>query len=368
MNHRNLGVSFVLAIGIVSGAQERVQAAVLPPDLPHSFESGNNYLAEWGLTSDGLLAMRLSAETTGWVGIGFSEDRSMPQSDIVTGAAASDGSFSYVQDRFATGRFEPAIDAQQDIEVLSATHVDGVTSIEFLRPLTSTDTVSDFDLALGPYYLLYAWGGSALSSGRITHHTSRLVSSQPFDFTTAQVIADFPPPIEGDFNRDGVLDVLDIDQLTGVVQAATNDPQFDLNADGLVDDQDRRVWVNDLKGTYFGDSNLDGEFNSTDLVDVLSAGTYEVAIGSSWATGDYDGNGFTDSSDLVAALADGGYEQGPRPATSAVPEPGGTLLLSLGLFAFNARRRRNTGRCLVSTASASMNNTFGIDRRPGGET
>ena len=41
----------------------------------------------------------------------------------------------------------------------------------------------------------------------------------------------------------------------------------------------------------------------------------------------------TNSTDLVIALSDGGYEQGPRAAVSAVPEPGGPLLLILGMIA-----------------------------------
>jgi hypothetical protein len=48
-----------------------------------------------------------------------------------------------------------------------------------------------------------------------------------------------------------------------------------------------------------------------------------------WSTGDFNGDGRANSTDLVAALADGGYEQGPRAAVSAVPEPSAFLLLSV---------------------------------------
>ena len=70
----------------------------------------------------------------------------------------------------------------------------------------------------------------------------------------------------GDFSTDGSLDVADLDRLTRKVREGTDKIAFDLNEDGLVNAEDRRVWIEDLKNTYFGDSNLDGEFSSADLV------------------------------------------------------------------------------------------------------
>jgi hypothetical protein len=51
-----------------------------------------------------------------------------------------------------------------------------------------------------------------------------------------------------------------------------------------------------------GDAKLDAEFNSTDPV---SVGTYEVDVASVWSTGDFNGDARTNSTDLVAAFADG---------------------------------------------------------------
>jgi hypothetical protein len=76
------------------------------------------------------------------------------------------------------------------------------------------------------------------------------------------------------------------------------------------------------------------------LVDVLASGTYEADVPSGWTTGDFNGDGRTDSSDLVAALADGGYETGPRAAVGAVPEPSTVVLLLIGCLAAGCRRRR----------------------------
>ena len=97
--------------------------------------------------------------------------------------------------------------------------------------------------------------------------------------------------------------------------------------------------MKDLRNTWIGDANLDGEFNSGDLVSVLAAGTYETGAAAVWSTGDFNGDGLTNTSDLVSALSDGGYELGPRAAVAAVPEPASALPLALGLVAF-ARFRR----------------------------
>jgi hypothetical protein len=107
-----------------------------------------------------------------------------------------------------------------------------------------------------------------------------------------------------------------------------------------VNETDIGAWVNDLFNSWIGDADLDGQFNSSDLVTVLASGTYEANVDSVWTTGDFNGDGRTNSSDLVSALAGGGYESGPRAATAAVPEPaaGGLLASALALLAVGARR------------------------------
>ena len=148
----------------------------------------------------------------------------------------------------------------------------------------------------------------------------------------------------GDFDGNGVLDVADINALTAVVIAGTNDPGFDLNNDSLVTDDDRTVWVDELKGTFFGDSNLDGEFNSTDFVVVFTTQEYEdgIANNSTWGTGDWNGDGEFDSSDFVRAFISGGYEKGPRTATIVVPESNAYtfVLAAIGCLAGMRRGRR----------------------------
>jgi hypothetical protein len=64
-------------------------------------------------------------------------------------------------------------------------------------------------------------------------------------------------------------------------------------------------------GRIPGDSNLDGIFNSSDLVLVFTAGQYEDAIpgNSTFATGDWNGDGDFTTSDLVLAFQYGAYSQ-----------------------------------------------------------
>jgi hypothetical protein len=145
--------------------------------------------------------------------------------------------------------------------------------------------------------------------------------------------------IPGDYNHNGTLDAADIDDMTIQTAGGTHPAAYDLNGDALVNDGDIKVWVGDLFHSWIGDANLDGQFNSSDLVTVLATGTYEVDVNSVWSTGDFNGDGRTNSSDLVVALADGGYEQGPRAALGAVPEPASFIILMAGLISMAIRRR-----------------------------
>ena len=148
--------------------------------------------------------------------------------------------------------------------------------------------------------------------------------------------------VKGDVNGDGVCNAADIDAIAEAVRTGDMDLKYDLDGNGAVEAADRTHLITELKNTYVGDSNLDGEFSSSDFVAVFGAGEYEDAtVGNSgWADGDWNGDGDFTSGDFVAAFSDGGYEKGPRPAAQ-VPEPSTAPLLLLGIFsAIVVLRRR----------------------------
>ncbi len=144
----------------------------------------------------------------------------------------------------------------------------------------------------------------------------------------------------GDFNANGQLDVDDLNRLLQATVAGFSS-QFDLNGDGRLDQADRSRWVVDLRRTWFGDANLDGQFSTGDLLLVFQAGKFETAAMALWQEGDWDGDLRFSTGDLVTAFQDAGFEKGPRvarpAATAAVPEPMGGLGWLLGAWLVSAR-------------------------------
>ena len=141
----------------------------------------------------------------------------------------------------------------------------------------------------------------------------------------------------GDYNSDGVLDVDDLDLQADAIESG--DLAFDENDDGVVNREDRKIWVKEYKKTWVGDATLDGEFTSSDFVTVFTAGKYEKDVEANWAEGDWDGDKRFATADFVFAFSDGGYEQGPVPGAQAVPEPSALCLLLLGLGSLLGRSR-----------------------------
>ncbi|MCA9149353.1 MAG: dockerin type I repeat-containing protein [Planctomycetales bacterium] len=74
--------------------------------------------------------------------------------------------------------------------------------------------------------------------------------------------------------------------------------------------RDERTIVSTWVDIAYGDVNLDGHFNSSDLVRIFQAGEYEDDIvgNSTWRTGDWNGDGDFTTQDLVIAFANRGYE------------------------------------------------------------
>ena len=147
-----------------------------------------------------------------------------------------------------------------------------------------------------------------------------------------------------DFDGDGTLGIGDILLLQSEINVGNNDLRFDVNGDTIVDkgDVDFLVGHESNLNTYIGDANLDGEFNSGDLVEVFTAGEYEHAVegNATWATGDWNSDGKFDSSDFVVAFTDGGYEVGPK-NIAAVPEPSGVALGTIGCGVVLQHRRKS---------------------------
>jgi hypothetical protein len=173
-------------------------------------------------------------------------------------------------------------------------------------------------------------------------------------FVAATQLRPLTAETAGDFNGDGLLGIDDLTRLSTEIAAGNTDAQYDLDQSGLVDLHDRQHWVTELKQTWIGDTDLDGLFDSTDLILVLAAGEYEDATAgnSGWSTGDWDGNGDFESSDLSAALSDGGYQAGFRAAVSAVPEPASCVMLVMALtgIASHLRQRATWKRSGAATS------------------
>jgi hypothetical protein len=142
----------------------------------------------------------------------------------------------------------------------------------------------------------------------------------------------------GDFNQNGQLDVADLDVLSNAVRNASSDWNYDLDGNGQLELNDRRVWITQLKGTYIGDSNFDGIFNSSDLVTVFSRGKFEdaVPLNSGWQDGDWNGDGDFTSADFVLAFQEGTYV---AQAVAQVPEPAAASLLLIALACALGRLR-----------------------------
>ena len=193
------------------------------------------------------------------------------------------------------------------------------------------------------------------------HHSSReIVGSYRDEFTlldkngngwtlTSEFeVVESATDVAGDLNYNGELDAHDLNILTQNVVVAPTDGRelsddflrLDMNGDASVDVSDVYHWVTDLKSTWIGDANLDGEFNSTDFIEVFQAGKYETGELARWNEGDWNGDELFDSSDFIAAFQDGGYEMGARAAIAAVPEPSSLLMLMFGMLGIGRIRRR----------------------------
>ena len=162
----------------------------------------------------------------------------------------------------------------------------------------------------------------------------------------AYIVRDLTPivtPVDCDFDDNLVCNIDDLDALMNEVGNGTNNADFDLNNDTVVDDGDRDVWLSDaatengLSAPYLlGDANLDLRVNSMDLNEV---GIAWQSDNHNWSNGNFTG-GSVNAGDLndLAINWQAVHPDAPL-AADAVPEPAGIVMLLIGLLSLASMRR-----------------------------
>ena len=145
--------------------------------------------------------------------------------------------------------------------------------------------------------------------------------------------------------RYGLVGADNIDNLTDHISNHIDSRRGDLNGDEIIDRNDRDYLITEIVGTKVGDANLDGQFDSDDLLAVFKVGEYEddVAGNSGWSDGDWNGDREFDASDLIYAFLDGVNETAQLQVVpeSGVNRPELLLLLIIAAWTRAARERQS---------------------------
>jgi hypothetical protein len=156
------------------------------------------------------------------------------------------------------------------------------------------------DLSPGHYVLRFGrWQFTDLSQNR----TIDQGFSVTFEVVQPLAANEFNFDLDGDGNVDGN----DLALLQEAGRWRETDLKFDLNGDSEVGISDVAFLLQAGLGSRFGDTNLDGQFDSSDLVQIFRHGTFGRRA--TWETGDFTGDGLFDSDDLVLAFQHGTYSK-----------------------------------------------------------
>jgi hypothetical protein len=151
-----------------------VDGLVAPGEYPSKveFEDGL-FSVSWRIDGD-FITMALAGKTTGWVAVGIEPTEFMKDADMIFGWVNPEGK-AFSVDAWSTGAYGPhppdaALGGTNDIASFAGTERDGVTVIEFTRPLDTGDRYDRKIPRSGPVNVLWAVGPSDSFTDR---HASR---------------------------------------------------------------------------------------------------------------------------------------------------------------------------------------------------
>ncbi|MEM7312162.1 MAG: choice-of-anchor B family protein, partial [Planctomycetota bacterium] len=149
--------------------------------------------------------------------------------------------------------------------------------------------------------------------------------------------------VDADFNDDGLYNCADINALTAEIAAGSNNDDFDLTGDGVVNLDDQTQWLTDAGGrnlspgsTYLpGDANLDG---AVDVSDFNIWNREKFTNNTDWCAANFNGDDRVDVGDFNIWNAN--KFQSADAAPASVPEPGTLAMLIPLLWVLVVVRRR----------------------------
>eukprot|EP00211_Chloroparvula_japonica_P006332 CAMPEP_0119125740 /NCGR_PEP_ID=MMETSP1310-20130426/4912_1 /TAXON_ID=464262 /ORGANISM="Genus nov. species nov., Strain RCC2339" /LENGTH=412 /DNA_ID=CAMNT_0007115841 /DNA_START=24 /DNA_END=1258 /DNA_ORIENTATION=- len=112
------------------------------------------YILRWRRVEHGY-EFNMTAQTTGWIAVGFSRTRKMAKTDMMIGSVDSSG--ATLGDFYAPLSDTPDFDAQQDGEVISSFESNGWTSISFFR-LDNTEDQDEDEVISNCTHMLWGFG------------------------------------------------------------------------------------------------------------------------------------------------------------------------------------------------------------------
>lgn len=157
-----VGIGMMLCVTVVN-----IQAA----EYTHEVKSKKIAFA-WKVDGN-KLAVKLTAETDGWVGIGFNPTHAMKGANFILGYVKN--GVAELQDDFGTDEYQHKPDTKlggtSDVTLVGGTETGGMTTIEFTIPFSSNDTNDSNIDVNGDTTVLLAYGAGRDSF--IPRHTYR---------------------------------------------------------------------------------------------------------------------------------------------------------------------------------------------------
>lgn len=128
-------------------------------DYQHTLED-KDMTFSWTVETD-KIHVKLSAKTTGWVGIGFDPEKAMQGANIIIGAVKK-GKFK-VEDHYGDKKrghsSDKKLGGKDDVLNASGSEADGMTTISFSIPLNTGDKYDKPISADGFTKIMLAYGG-----------------------------------------------------------------------------------------------------------------------------------------------------------------------------------------------------------------